>query len=527
MATFHVGQKTHPPVLPQQLALEFESADIPRIGDETGLERRKAPGVGHVRGETVAASPGSDGVTPTPAGGGEGPRERHPAVFVLDKHGTPLQPTTPARARKLLKSGRAVVARHTPFVIRLKDRTATASEVDGVELGIDPGSKHTGVAVFTATAGERRGRYAMQLDHRGATIRKKLEQRSAYRRGRRTRNLRYRAPRFLNRARPKGWLPPSLQHRVDTTLSWVDRLTRWAPVRAVHVERVAFDTHAISAGRPLEGAEYQYGTLHGMEVREYLLAKFGRACVYCGITGVPLNIDHIHPRSRGGSDRVSNLVLACIPCNQAKGNKPVEEFAPKQAAKIVARAKAPLRDAAAVNATRWALWRALDQRMPTHAGSGGRTKWNRTRCGLPKTHTLDALAVGKLDTITEAVRTVLVAGCLGRGNYARTRPDRHGFPRLRLPRQKAFFGFQTGDLVRAVVPSGKNAGTHTGRVAIRSSGNFAVRTANGLATARHKYFHLLQRADGYAYTRQPEGRSYCERDPITDTTVGEPIVAAR
>jgi 5-methylcytosine-specific restriction endonuclease McrA len=428
-------------------------------------------------------------------------------VFVLDKDGTPLQPTTPARARKLLKKGRAVVARHTPFVIRIKDRTAADSEVDGVELGVDPGSKHTGIAVFTAEAGERRGRYSVQLDHRGAQIRKKLEQRAAYRRGRRTRNLRYRAPRFLNRARPKGWLAPSLKHRVDTTMSWVDRLARWAPVRAVHVERVAFDTHAISAGKPLEGAEYQHGTLHGMEVREYLLAKFGRACIYCGTSGVPLNIDHVRPRSKGGSDRIWNLVLACIPCNQAKGSQTVEEFAPKRAADILKRAKAPLRDAAAVNAARWALWRALDQRMPTHTSSGGRTKWNRTRCGLPKTHTIDALTVGKLDTVTAWPATVIVVGCTGRGQYQRTRSDKYGFPRLRLPRQKQFFGFATGDLARAVVPSGKNAGTHTGRIAVRSSGSFAIRTKNGLYTARHKYFRLLQRADGYAYTRQPEGET--------------------
>jgi len=208
-----------------------------------------------VRGEITGSVPASGGVTPDHQVREPG-READLAVFVLDLHGTPLQPTSPARARKLLASGRAVVARHTPFVIRLKDRAASASETDGVEIGIDPGSKHTGIAVFTARDGERRGRYGIRLDHRGAAIRKKLERRSAYRRGRRTRNLRYRAPRFLNRARPKGWLPPSLQHRVDTTTSWVDRLARWAPVQTVHVERVAFDTHAISAGRPLEGVEY-------------------------------------------------------------------------------------------------------------------------------------------------------------------------------------------------------------------------------------------------------------------------------
>ncbi|WP_327354186.1 RNA-guided endonuclease IscB [Streptomyces sp. NBC_01304] len=429
-------------------------------------------------------------------------------MFVLDKNGHPLQPTSPARARKLLNKGRAVVHRHTPFVIRLKDRTLELSEVDGVELGIDPGSKHTGIAVFTHVAGERRGRYAIQLDHRGTTIRKKLEQRAAYRRGRRTRNLRYRAPRFSNRTRPKGWLAPSLRHRVVTTLSWTSRLARWAPVRAAQVERVAFDTHALSADGPLEGAEYQHGTLHGMEVREYLLAKFGRACIYCGVTGVPLNIDHVHPRSKGGSDRVSNLVLACIPCNETKANRPVEEFAPHRAADILKRAKAPLRDAAAVNSTRWVLWQALGDMLPTHTASGGRTKWNRTRTHLPKTHTLDALAVGTLDTITEIVTTVLVVGCTGRGTHTRTRPNQHGFPRLRMPRQKQFFGYQTGDLARAVVPIGKKAGTYTGRIAVRSTGRFNITTAHGTVQGiRHTRFRLLQRADGYAYATQPEGLS--------------------
>jgi 5-methylcytosine-specific restriction endonuclease McrA len=507
MATFRTGRKTHPVVLPQQPALEFESADIPRIGDETGLGRRRktASGAGHGRGETLGGAPAAEGVTPAPCEAGERPRERHPAVFVLDKHGTPLQPTTPARARRLLKCGRAVVHRHTPFVIRLIDRAAADCEVDGVELGIDPGSKHTGVAVFTARAGERRGRYSIQLDHRGATIRKKLQQRAAYRRRRRTSNLRYRAPRFFNRTRPDGWLAPSLRHRLDTTMSWVARLARWAPVRAVHVERVAFDTHAISAGHPLQSAEYQHGTLHGTEVREYLLAKFGRACVYCGITGVPLNIDHVHPRSRGGSDRVCNLVLACIPCNQVKGSRDVREFAPKRAADILKRAKAPLQDAAAVQSTRWALWRALDAKLPTHIASGGRTKWNRTRNHLPKTHTLDALAVGKLDIITETVSPALMATCTGRGSYARTSPDRHGFPRRTSPRIKVVHGFQTGDLVRASVPKGKYAGTHTGRVMVRTTGKFDIRTPHGLAAGiRHTHVRLLQRADGYAYTNQKE-----------------------
>lgn len=181
---------------------------------------------------------------------------------------------------------------------------------------------------------------------------------------------------------------------------------------------------------PLEGVEYRYGTLHGTEVREYLLTKWKRRCVYCGAIGVPLNMDHIHPRSEGGSDRVSNLTLACVPCNQAKGNRPIEDFLahqPKLLAKILSRGKAPLRDAAAVNSTRWALWRSLESAFPAvNADSGGRTKWNRTRSGLPKTHNLDALCVGVLHNVTAYPNTVLTAVAGGRGRYRRTDPDRFG-----------------------------------------------------------------------------------------------------
>ncbi|MGP3910329.1 RNA-guided endonuclease IscB [Nonomuraea sp. 10N515B] len=429
-------------------------------------------------------------------------------MFVLASDGTPLDPCHPARARKLLASGRAVVARHTPFVIRLKDRTAERSEVEGVEVSLDPGSKHTGISVFRAHDGTRHGLFAIQLDHRGGKIRNKLKARGAYRRDRRSRNLRYRAPRFANRRRPDGWLAPSLGHRVDTTMSWVQRLRRLAPVRAIHVETVRFDTHALAAGRPLEGTEYQHGTLHGYEAREYLLEKWGRACAYCGASGVPLNIDHIQPRSRGGPDRVSNLTVACVPCNQAKNSMPVTAFLknrPDRLKQILAQAKAQLSDTAAVNATRCALYGALTAtELPVRCGSGGRTKWNRHRTGAPKSHSLDALHVGELDRVASWPSRVLVAAATSRGTHCRTRTDAFGFPRLRLPRTKRIHGYQTGDLVRAIVPKGKHAGTHTGRVAVRTSGSHTVQTAHGPVTTSHKHIRLLQRADGYAYTIKKE-----------------------
>ena len=269
MATLHKAAD-RPGGASSASALESVGADTPEGGHETAHGHRLARYLVFTMGEGRSVRPHRPHRRhPEGASAPEGAnREVHPAVFVLDKRGHPLDPCHPARARRLLAVGRAVVHRHTPFVIRLKDRDAATSAIEGVHVGIDPGSKHTGLAVFTDHGANRTGKYAIQLDHRGGAIRDKLSARAALRRGRRSRNLRHRAPRFLNRTKPQGWLAPSLRHRVETTLSWMVRLTRWAPVRAVHIERVAFDTHTLSAGRALEGVEYQQGTLAGYEVRE-------------------------------------------------------------------------------------------------------------------------------------------------------------------------------------------------------------------------------------------------------------------
>ena len=324
-------------------------------------------------------------------------------IFVLDKHKKPLMPCHPARARELLGNGKAVVHKRAPFTIRLKDRVG--GEVQPVRIKLDPGSKTTGIAlvreetVVSPEAGEAETTahvlFLAELTHRGGAIRDRLTARRAFRRRRRS-NLRHRAPRFDNRTRTEGWLPPSLQHRVDTTASWVTRLRKSAPVSGISQELVRFDMQKVE-NPEISGAEYQQGTLAGYEVREYLLERWGRSCAYCGKTDVPLEIDHIHFRSKGGSDRISNLTLSCRLCNERKGSNPVETFLarrPEVLARVLSRAKAPLRDASAVNATRWALFRSLTQTgLPVEQASGGLTKWNRTRFGLPKTHSLDAACV--------------------------------------------------------------------------------------------------------------------------------------
>ena len=102
----------------------------------------------------------------------------------------------------------------------------------------------------------------------------------------------------------------------------------------------------------ISGIKYQQGTLQGYEVREYLLEKWKRKCAYCDKTGVP-SYEHIHPKSKGGSDRISNLALACKNCNINKGDRDIHSFLahdPKRLVRILAQAKRPLKDAAVMNA---------------------------------------------------------------------------------------------------------------------------------------------------------------------------------
>ena len=442
------------------------------------------------------------------------------AIFVLDKKKQPLMPCSEKRARLLLQRGRAVVHKRYPFTIRLKDRVGGSTQP--LSLGIDPGSKTTGLALIREPDSQQRHVLCLfELIHRGFQIKKALQQRAAFRRRRRSANLRYRAPRFNNRTKPKGWLAPSLQHRVDTVMAWVNRLSRLAPVTAISQELVRFDTQKLD-NPEINGVEYQQGTLLGYEVREYLLEKWGRECAYCGTADTPLEIEHVIPRSRGGSNRVSNLTLSCHPCNQSKDALSLVDFfatdkglkkrlkanghtANARLERVQRQLKQPLRDASAINATRWALFNALKATsLPVAVGTGGRTKYNRQRLGIPKTHALDAACVGAFDALHAWQVPTLTIKAMGRGSYQRTRLTKHGFPRGYLMRQKQVHGFQTGDMVRAIVPTGKKAGTYTGRVAVRKRGSFNIqRSAGTVSDISYKYCTLIQRSDGYGYYVTP------------------------
>jgi len=306
-------------------------------------------------------------------------------VFLIDANKTPMNPIHPSHARKLLLCNKAAVFRQYPFTL-IMNRVVENIVTYPITLKIDPGSKTTGIALVN-------NRYeviwGMELVHRGSSIKDSLETRKAVRRSRRTRHTRYRQARILNRKRLKGWLAPSLKHRVLTTNTWVKRLCKYVPVAAIVQELVRFDLQQLESPE-ISGIEYQQGELQGYEVREYLLNKWDRQCAYCDACNVSLQVEHIVPKAKGGTNRISNLCLACAKCNLKKGTQDIEKFLakkPELLKKILGQAKRPLKDATAVNSTRWELFSTLKQiGLPVATGSGGLTKFNRNRLNLPSFH---------------------------------------------------------------------------------------------------------------------------------------------
>lgn len=259
-------------------------------------------------------------------------------IIALDKYKRPLGFLTERRCRILMERKRAVLYRVFPTVVILMDVDArTIPDLPSFRIKIDPGSKYTGIAIIRNDTDEFV--YAMQIEHRGDAVRAALNKRKNARRNRRSRETGYRRAKWGNRclsekdkrsygsSREDGWLPPSIRSAADNVISWVRRLGRWINLTECSFEAVRFDTQLME-DPDIEGEKYQHGTLFGLEIKEYLMEKFGHTCQYCsGKSGDPvLEWEHMRPKSRGGSDRVKNALLSCSSCNKDKGNRTPEEW---------------------------------------------------------------------------------------------------------------------------------------------------------------------------------------------------------
>jgi 5-methylcytosine-specific restriction endonuclease McrA len=334
-------------------------------------------------------------------------------VFVLSQEGKPLMPTTPRRARVWLKAKRARVVRLDPFTIRL--RFATQEHVQKAMVGVDTGSKVVGIAATT------NGAVVLQAEvHLRDGITEKMTRRRQYRRNRRARKTRYRQARCDHRRRPDGWLPPSLHSKAEATVKAVRFIASFLPVGRVRVEVGSFDTQKMQHP-DMAHQDYQQGELQGYLLREYVLATWQRTCAYCHAREVPLEIEHIIPKSRGGSHRSSNLTLACHACNQRKGQQTAAEFGFPA---VQAQARIPLKDAAHVSSLKSRVIHDLQALFGENQVSityGYETTYQRIQVlDLPKSHTNDAVAIAcEIGERVQPLERVHQIRCLARGQYQR------------------------------------------------------------------------------------------------------------
>ncbi|MCC3443726.1 MULTISPECIES: RNA-guided endonuclease IscB [unclassified Microcoleus] len=421
-------------------------------------------------------------------------------VFLLNADRTPLDMIHSARARELQSKGKAKVFRQVPYVLILQNQILNPVTKQ-YSIKIDPGAKWTG---FALQCGDEI-LFRMEMQHRGDTIESNLLRRAGFRRGRRSRNLRYRKKRF-NRTKPEGWLAPSLRHRLQTVETWIKRFIRYCPVTCIEIEQVRFDTQKL-INPEIDGTEYQQGELMGYEMREYLLQKWGRKCAYCGVENVPLEVEHIHPKSKGGSDRVSNLTLACHTCNQAKGDQDVRDFLsgkPDLLNQILQQVKQPLKDAAAVNSTRFAIVRVAKTLCEkVNCWTGGRTKFNRCSQGLEKSHSIDAACVGASgESIKLKTNQPLIVMCKGHGNRQARRVNASGFPAVHNAKE-VFHHVTAGDIVKVFISKDRKkvkAGIYTTRVKTPTKkGCEVLIDGNRISLKNMNDITFVHRNDGYGY----------------------------
>ena len=231
-------------------------------------------------------------------------------VFVLDKSKKPLDMISHAQARILLKNKQAVVHKVYPFTIRLKDNSAVSKD-RSYTVKIDPGSKHTGIAIV-----DDKDTVVMltEVEHRGHIIKRDMDSRRVVRNSRRQRKTRYRESRFLNRTKPKGWLTPSVKSRANNVINFIKKYKKLININKVMIENVSFDTTQMSSDTKLIGTAYQQGPLYNTNLREFVFSRTNGRCSYCGAKAT--EIDHIIAKANGGTNSTFNLTPACRSCNQ-------------------------------------------------------------------------------------------------------------------------------------------------------------------------------------------------------------------
>jgi N6-L-threonylcarbamoyladenine synthase len=386
-------------------------------------------------------------------------------------------PTTPRKARILLKEDKAKVVKRTPFTVQLK--IASGENKQDVILGVDSGFKNVGLSAVT----DKEEVFSADATLRDDIV-KLMSERRMYRRNRRGRKTWYRKPRFLNRVKSKhkGWLAPSIQHKLDSHKKLIEMVKSILPITKTVIEVAAFDIQKIR-NPEIFGEGYQNGEQKGFwNVREYVFHRDGHKCQApkCRHKDPILNVHHIESRQTGG-DSPANLITLCESCHKkhhksqlALKVKPSKRFKAETFMSMV-------------------RWRLTQEVGATHT-FGYITKSARIALGLSKSHINDAFAIAEGSGQKRATPFIIkqVRKC-NRKLFKGARSH------IRNTAAREVFGFRRFDKVAVDGQEGFVFGR-------RNSGHFAIRTILGETISNSiswKKLGLLERARTLLISRDP------------------------
>lgn len=305
-------------------------------------------------------------------------------VYVINKHGKPLMPCKPRKARLLLKNKQAKILKYEPFTIQLL--YGSSGYKQKVSLGIDAGSKHVGASATT----KKQELYASQTELRGDMIVKLLSDRRELRRSRRNRKTRYRKARFLNRvhSKHKGWLSPSIENKINTHIRIIDDVYKLLPIYNIIVETASFDIQKLK-NKDISGKEYQEGEQLGFSnVREYVLSRDNHTCQCCHgkLKDNILQVHHIESRKTGGN-APNNLITLCKTCHTKYHSGEIS--LPNKIHRGIR-----FKDATFMGIMRLTLYERLKKLYKNVSMTYGYiTKYKRIKYNIEKSHVADAFCI--------------------------------------------------------------------------------------------------------------------------------------
>lgn len=356
-------------------------------------------------------------------------------VYVRNQDGKPLMPCSPAKARKLLRSGKARVVKRSPFTIQLN--WLCEGYVQEVRAGIDKGSHTTGICCI----GKGQALFSAEIHHR-RDVKEKMDDRRDRRKSRRARRW-YRPRRFQNRASSKrsGRLPPSIKTNVEEIIRIVRQIP--LPISSIAVEDVQVDIARLN-DPTLHGSRYQDPTRLDENLRIACLMRDGYVCQQCGKKNSRLEAHHLIFREHGGKDTLANLLTLCEACHHKlhEGKISLKNGGVSGHLDQIAQRTMQGKNY---------LYAQLRAKTPLSTLFGYQTATLRKARGLPKTHIIDALCIATFHTgelITEPESNVYAIGFRPR----QTRKRFHSLPQKgkgRVPYQvyEELKGFRKGDIV--------------------------------------------------------------------------------